>query len=81
VNPAGRPITNFSALFTDASGGVINQVVLATSNATALGNGWYQVSVPITQLNPSNVAISEIQLKNATSGALATVHIDDVMLQ
>src|SRR5205085_6842377 len=60
---------------------VIREVVLANNYVTGrLANGWVHVSVPLSQLNPNNLAISGVQLKNATNADLATVHLDDVQL-
>ncbi|MBA3943379.1 MAG: cellulase family glycosylhydrolase [Herpetosiphonaceae bacterium] len=81
VNPAGQPLRDFSVLFTDTSPNhnVIAQVTLSSRSVKArLGNGWVRVAVPLTQLNPSKIPISSIQLKNATGGNLATIHVDDV---
>jgi hypothetical protein len=80
IYPKGQPISDFGALFTDTSGAVIKEVTLSSSTATPLSRGWYQVTVPMSQLNPSNVAISGIQLKNEVNKKLAVVHYDDVIL-
>jgi hypothetical protein len=80
LNPNGQPITDFGALLTDTSGAVINELALASANVTALSGGWYQVTLPLAQLNLSNVAISGIQLKNELDTSLAAVHYDDVFL-
>jgi hypothetical protein len=80
LNPSGQPITDFGALLTDSSGAVINEAALANNNVTALSGGWYQVTLPLSQLNPSNVMISTIQLKNEMDASMATVHYDDVYL-
>lgn len=80
LNPNGQPISDFGALFTNTSGSVIKEVAISGSMASALSGGWYQITIPIAQLNPSNVTISEIQLKNETGGNLASVHYDDVYL-
>jgi cell division septation protein DedD len=79
----GAPITSFSALLTDNTSGrtVIREIVLAPGDATAvLGDGWVRVAIPIARLNPENVAISSIQIKNATAASLAPITIDDVRL-
>jgi len=79
LNPNGQPLGDFSALFTDASGAIIREVPLAYGNVVrTLADGWVHLSVPVTQLNPSDAPISSVQLKNATGGALAQVHMDDV---
>jgi hypothetical protein len=78
--PNGYPITDFGALLTNGTENVIKEVALSSSMVTSLGNGWYQVSVPLSQLNPSNVSISSIQLKNELNASLNTVHYDDVAL-
>jgi hypothetical protein len=78
--PNGQPLTDFGALFTNTSGNLIKEIPLSSSMVTQLSGGWYHVSVPVSQLNPSNVAVGEIQLKNEMNASLATVHYDDVML-
>lgn len=80
LNPNGQPVGDFGALFTNSSGAVVKEIPLTSSLTTALPNGWLQVTIPISQLNPSNVAIGEIQLKNEMNSSLNTVHYDDVML-
>jgi hypothetical protein len=80
LNPNGQPISDFGALLTNKKGGVIKEVPLTAGMATALSGGWYQVSVPISSLNPNNVAVKEIQLKNEMNATLSTVHYDDVKL-
>ena len=45
-----------------------------------LGNGWVHIAVPVSQLNPRNLLLRNVQLKNATNRKLSTVHIDDVEL-
>lgn len=77
----GQALGNFSVLFTDTTAGeaVIAQVTLSQSNVVAaLGNGWVRVAVPVAQLNPANVPISTVQLKNATGGRLAQINLDDI---
>jgi len=80
LNPNGQPTGDFGVLFTNSSGTVINEIALTSNLTTTLPNGWLQVSIPIPQLNPSNVAIGSIQLKNELGGSLNSVHYDDVML-
>ncbi|MBV9278652.1 MAG: hypothetical protein JOZ41_01080 [Chloroflexi bacterium] len=80
LNPNGQPLSDFGALFTAASGGVIKEVALSGGYATPLSGGWVQVSLPISLLNPANVALGTIQLKNERGVSLATVHYDDVSL-
>ena len=81
LNPNGQPIGDFSALFLNSGGSVISEQVLTSANIVGTSsNGFDHISVPISQLDPSNVAISQVQLKNATSGSLATVYVDDVQL-
>jgi hypothetical protein len=77
--PNGQPISDFGALFTNGSGSVVKEIALSSATATPLSGGWYQVTIPLSQLNPSNVNISSIQLKNELNANLASVHYDDVM--
>jgi hypothetical protein len=76
----GQPVSDFGALFTDSSGAPINEVALESSMVTPLSGGWVQVSIPIAQLNPANLPVSEIQLKNELDTSLTTVHYADVYL-
>jgi hypothetical protein len=76
----GQPISDFGALLTNKSGNGIKEIALTSSMATLMPCGWYQVTIPISKLNPSNVAIKEIQLKNEKGKALNPVHYDDVTL-
>jgi Glycoside hydrolase family 44 len=76
--PNGLPISDFSALLASASGNVIKQVVLSSSNVSALGNGWMQVTVPLSLLNPAHVPVSAVQLKNQLNSDLPKVHYDDI---
>jgi Cellulase (glycosyl hydrolase family 5) len=80
LNPNGQPISDFGALFTNTSGGVVKQIALGSKYVKTLSNGWQQVSIPVSQLNPSHVLISTIQLKNQKSTSLKSVHVDDVRL-
>jgi hypothetical protein len=80
LNTNGQPISNFGALFTTSSDAVINELALTSSNVTPLSDGWVQVSIPISELNPSNAAIGTIQLKNELSDDLDPVYYDDVQL-
>lgn len=79
----GQPITGFSVLFTDNTGArsVIKEVVLSPGDlSAALPGGWVRVAVPVARLNPGNLWISSVQIKNATGGPLAPVTIDEVRL-
>jgi hypothetical protein len=77
----GQPISDFGALLTNKGGNAIKEIALTTGMASSLPNGWYQVTIPLSKLNPRNVAIKEIQLKNEMNKALDCVHYDDVMLK
>ncbi len=81
LNTSGRRIDDFSVLFTDTGGKVIAEVRLSPANVTAaLPNGWVHVSVPLSHLNPSNLPVGSIQLKNALNAELPMVYIDDIRL-
>ena len=79
LRPNGQPLGNFSALLTDGAGNVTAQIPLAAGNVTAtLANGWVRVAVPLAQLNPANVPIGTVQLKNVTGNGLPQINVDDV---
>ncbi len=80
IKTSGQPITHFGVTLGAYPGGAtIRQLTLAPSHIVAtLPGGWVRVSVPVNQLNPDNVAAYTVQLKNATSGSLPTIHVDDV---
>jgi len=75
----GQSIRDFSALLLDTRGRVIRRVTLSPANITGTpASGWVHVAVPLSQLNPSNVLVKSIQLKNRTNRNLAMVYIDDI---
>jgi len=81
LNPNGKPIRDFAVLFLDTGGNVIREQTLSSANVIgATGNGFEHVSVPVSVLDPSGVAIKEIQLKNATDDRLSTIYVDNVQL-
>jgi hypothetical protein len=81
LNTNHQPITDFSALFLNSQRRVIQQIRLSAADVTAqLPGGWVQISIPLSVLNPANVAITGIQLKNRTRWHLAPIHVDDVQL-
>ncbi len=79
IKTNGQPLSNFSVLLIDMNGKVLPEVRLSPSNVTAqLANGWVRLSVPVAQLNPADVQIREIHLKNGTNQSLPAINIDDV---
>ncbi len=79
VKTNGQPLGNFSVLLMDMNGNVLPEVRLSSSDVTAqLANGWVRVSVPVAELNPADVQIREIHLKNGTNQSLPAINIDDV---
>jgi hypothetical protein len=80
VNTHGQAITAFSVLLTDATTAeeVIVEVTLKSAYVTPLANGWVHIAVPLADIDPRGVAISSVQLKNATGGTLAAINVDDV---
>lgn len=81
VRTNGLPLSDFSVLLTDntANQAVIREITLTPANVTAtLANGWVRVTVPVAQLNPASVAISTVQLKNATGQTLPQINLDDI---
>ncbi len=81
LNTNHQSMSDFSALFLNSSGQVIEQIRLSSADVTAqLPGGWVQLSIPLSLLNPANVPITDIQLKNRTGRPLASIHVDDVQL-
>jgi hypothetical protein len=78
--PNGQPIADFGVFLVSTSGNTIKSIVLSVRDVTALTNGWLQISLPLTRLNPSGLPVGAIQLKNELNQTLAVVHYDDVML-
>jgi endoglucanase len=81
VRPGRTPLSSLSALMTDRNGKVIREVRLSSRYVTEKRpGGWIKVSIPLVDLNPNGGTIATIQLKNATSGNLLTLYIDEVRL-
>ena len=80
IHTNGQPLSDFSVTLLNTAAGGIHEVVLSTSNTTDIGNGWKHVSIPMSQLNPSNVIVNAIHLNNTRDQTLRQVNVDDVTL-
>jgi hypothetical protein len=80
LNPNGLPISDFSALFVSTTGNVIKQIALSSDSVSPLTNGWSQVTLPLSLLNPSHLPVGAIQFKNQLNSDLPTVHYDDIAI-
>jgi hypothetical protein len=78
--PNGQPIADFGVFLVSTSGTAITSTALSARYATALPNGWLQISLPLSRLNPAQLPVGGIQLKNELNQTLAVVHYDDVRL-
>lgn len=79
INTAGQPLTNFGVVLGAYPLGLpIKQLTLAPSHVVAtLPAGWVRVSVPVSQLNPDNLAVYTVQINNVTGGSLPTIYVDE----
>lgn len=76
-----QPITDLSVVMlnNNTSGPTI---ALKTNNIIATPvTGWYTIAVPVSQLNPNNIAVTTIRLRNTQSAALLKINYDDIYLQ
>ncbi len=76
----GQPASNFAVLSLTTTNSWIKQINLGASGVgtTDLGNGWTQFTIPVSQLNPSDVTLGAIQIKNALSASVNQINIDDI---
>ncbi|HYT44563.1 MAG TPA: hypothetical protein VEP90_19690, partial [Methylomirabilota bacterium] len=79
VNTAGQPINDLGVAISDNKGQWINEVVLSSTNITqSLPGGWVHISLPLSQLDPTNIPIGTIDLENALNKSINLIHVDDV---
>jgi aryl-phospho-beta-D-glucosidase BglC (GH1 family) len=82
VHTGGQELASFSVLMTAAGNGpVLREAQLRADHVQeSFASGFVRVSVPMYELNPENVAIATIQIKNATNEHRNPIHVDEVRL-
>lgn len=79
INTGGQPIDDLGVVISDNKDNWINEVVLSSSNITqSLPGGWVHISLPLSQLDPTNTPISTIDLENALNRSINLIRVDDV---
>ena len=74
---AGQPGPNTNVSLYDKTGVELTRVN-ASIYAASLGNGWYQVSIPLADLGGSNITITGVQLQDNSGSSQATFYMDDI---
>jgi hypothetical protein len=79
ILPAGSTLPNVDVSLYGTTGGPIKSVKLS-AYASAVGNGWYTVSIPLADLGGSNTTITRVQLQegSGTAGVKPTFHVDEL---
>lgn len=76
-----QQLNTISAFMFTTNGNIQNTIKLSNKYVTGTpGPGWVHISIPVSQLNPSNVAIHGLQIRNNSSTAMSMIHLDDVIL-
>jgi hypothetical protein len=79
VNTEGQPVNDLGVVISDNKGNWINEVILSSSNITqSLPGGWIHVSLPLSQLDPTNTPVGAIDLENALNKSINLIRVDDV---
>jgi hypothetical protein len=77
LQPGSTPLANLTLELTAWPGGsVLGRVSLATANKVDLGNGWYEFTVPMLQLNPNNATAYTIKVANNSSNVTSVMRLD-----
>lgn len=77
IRPGGQSLSAISVSLSNSSGQPI-KAVDPQGYATAAGNGWYTVSIPLTVLQAANTTITRVQLQEDTGQAQPTFYLDDL---
>lgn len=77
-----QPLSDLSVLVLNSSGGAGSVIALSNSYVTGTpAAGWVTVSVPVSVLNPTNIAVKGIRFRNTQGQSLSKVNFDDLYFQ
>lgn len=77
IHPNWKKLPKLAVAVYDGSGQRTRNVPI-DSYTTSGSNGWYNVSVPVSQLNPKNGSISRVTIQESAGSAQPKINIDNV---
>jgi hypothetical protein len=81
INPSSsNPVPAIDASLYDSTDKLIKRVRIGPYSTTSSKAGWYQVSIPLADLDGSNRTIVRVQLQDASEAAQPAFHIDDLKI-
>lgn len=78
VNTHDQPLSDFTIALTGQAGGEpVQALALDQAHVTDdLGDGWLRLTLPLDALNPDNLPVYGVVVRNASGRDLRTIHLD-----
>ena len=77
IRPNGTTLPAIFAFFHSAAGTTMTRADIRQF-ATAAGNGWFRVNIPLSNLGAVSTTISRVNLQSGTAAAQPTFFVDDL---